>query len=59
MTNSVKKLIISNRRYSEIQADTSSIDLFHIGSAHACIGHMSRDFSIIGETLHRWANSDT
>ena len=30
------------------------IDLFHIVSAHACVGHASRDFLIIGETLHRW-----
>ena len=30
------------------------IDLFHILFAHACIGHVTRYFSIIGETLHRW-----
>ena len=32
----------------------NKIDLFHIVSAHACIGHVTRYFSIIGETLHRW-----
>ena len=31
-----------------------SIDLFHIVCAHAYIGHVARDFSIIGETLQRW-----
>ena len=31
-----------------------TIDLFHIVFAHACIGHVTRYFSIIGETLHRW-----
>ena len=30
------------------------IDLFHIVFAHACIGHVTRYFSIIGETLQRW-----
>ena len=30
------------------------IDLFHIVFAHACICHVTRYFSIIGETLHRW-----
>ena len=31
-----------------------AIDLFHIVFAHACIGHVTRYFSIIGETLQRW-----
>ena len=30
------------------------IYLFHIVSAHACIGHVTHYFPIIGETLHRW-----
>ena len=30
------------------------IDLFHIVSAHAYIGHVARYFPIIGETLQRW-----
>ena len=30
------------------------IDIFHIVSAHAYIGHVARYFSIIGETLLRW-----
>ena len=30
------------------------INLFHIVFAHACIGHMTRYFSIIDETLQRW-----
>ena len=32
----------------------SKIDLFHIVSAHAYIGHVARYFPIIGETLQRW-----
>ena len=30
------------------------IDLFHIVFAHAYISHVTRYFSIIGETLQRW-----
>ena len=33
---------------------TGPIDLFHIVSAHAYIGHVTRYFPIIGETLQRW-----
>ena len=31
-----------------------TIDLFHIVSAHAYIGHVARCFSIIGKTFHKW-----
>ena len=55
------KLMIISIIYSLIEANQNTrtdavvIDLFHIVSAHACIAHMTRYFSIIGgETLHRW-----
>ena len=32
----------------------SKIDIFHVVSAHACIANLTRYFSIIGETSHRW-----
>ena len=35
-------------------AFSPQIDLFHIVSAHAYIGHVARYFPIIGETLQRW-----
>ena len=48
-------------RFCNIQTDIVTcqncshlIDLFHIVSAHAYIGHVARYFPIIGETLQRW-----
>ena len=37
------------------QKKVYTIDRFHIVYAHACIGHVSRYFSIIHETSHRWS----
>ena len=37
---------------------SNEIDLFHIVFAHAYSGHVMRYFSIIGETLHRWGQTD-
>ena len=37
-----------------LMSESALIDLFHIVSAHTYIGHVTRYFSIIGETLHRW-----
>ena len=32
--------------------------LFHIVYAHAYIGHVAHFFSIIGDTIHRWGQTD-
>ena len=44
------KIIDELKNDSVPSAKSERIDLFHIVFAHACIGHVTRYFSIIGET---------
>ena len=45
---------LQNNEIISCQDCSDTIDLFHSVFAHACIGHVKRYFSIIGETSHRW-----
>ena len=50
----VTKILLRQISTSYQKPSVMRIDLFHIVFAHACIGHVTRYFSIIGETLYRW-----